>query len=220
MKIMKKTVDAGAVGGAAWAYLRVSTDMQDLENQRLEVLKLANERGLGQVRFIEETVSGRKAWREREIAGIMDQVKPGDALVVSELSRLGRSMLEVMELLAIAAGKGLRVYACKGGWSLDGTIQSKIMAMVLAMAAEIERDLISQRTKAALATKRAQGVRLGRPEGPGASKLDKHMAAIREQLGLGVPQSTVAKRFDTSSRNLSHWLAMRQIGKDGVAMAQ
>jgi DNA invertase Pin-like site-specific DNA recombinase len=135
-----------------------------VENQRLEILKLANDLNLGQVKMIDEVISGRKSWRERSIAPIiMLDLQKGDVLIVSELSRLGRSMLEIMEMLSQCAQKGIRVYAAKGNWKLDGSLQTKIMAMVLSMAAEIERDLISQRTRSALATKKAQGVRLGRP---------------------------------------------------------
>ncbi|MBU2549032.1 MAG: recombinase family protein, partial [Proteobacteria bacterium] len=116
--------------------------------------------------------------------------------------------------LALLAGRRVHVFAAKGGWALDGSLQSKIVAMVLAMAAEIERDLISQRTKAALATKRAQGVRLGRPPGPGASKLDKHRDEIIELLALGVMKHRVAARFETTPTNLRHWLKKRKIKID------
>ena len=193
------------------AYVRVSTDVQDVENQRLEILKLANEKDLGKVTMSDEVVSGRKAWRERSIAIVLDGLGKGDNLIVAEMSRLGRSMLEIMEILATCARNGVRVYAAKGNWSLDDSLQSKIMAMVLAMAAEIERDLISQRTKCALATKKAQGVVLGRPKGPGKSKLDEKSENIKELLSLGVPQRRVAAMHGTSEVNLNHWMKMRGI---------
>ena len=211
-----------------WSYIRVSTDAQDVDNQRLEVLALVKQHGLGAVKFVEENggVSGTISWRQRELSGLLDKMKRGDALVVSELSRLGRSMLEIMEILAEATRREIRIYAVKGGWTLDGSLQSKIVAMVLAMAAEIERDLLAQRTRAALATRKALVAagkswtskagrlvdRLGRPSGPGASKLDPHAAEIRELLALGVPQTKVASKFKTSPRNLRHWLIMRTQG--------
>jgi len=194
----------------AWAYLRVSTEDQDVNNQKLEILRLANEKGLGAVTFIEETASGRKSWRERRTAELLDRMKPGDSLLVAELSRLGRSMLEIMEILHLATERDLRVFAAKGGWSLDGSLPSKIVAMVLAMAAEIEKELISQRTKAALATRKAAGVTLGRPKGPGASKLDKHEAEIRELITLGVPITKIAPKFSSSVPNLRAWLKKRK----------
>ncbi|MBU2551696.1 MAG: recombinase family protein, partial [Proteobacteria bacterium] len=101
------------------AYIRVSTDRQDVDNQRLEILNLVNERGLGKAGFVEETVSGRQSWRERKLAQVIEGLAEGDNLVVAELSRLGRSMLEIMEILAVLAGRGVHVYAAKGGWALD-----------------------------------------------------------------------------------------------------
>lgn len=213
-------------GVRTWAYLRVSTDMQDVANQRLEILALANEAGLGQVSFVEDPgVSGRVPWRQRRIAGILEEMQAGDALVVAELSRLGRSMYEIMEILALAAAKGLRIYAAKGSWRLDDTLQSRILAMVFSMAAEIERDLNAQRTRAAMATRRAMAASgqawvsksgrevrgLGRPAGPGPSKLDRHEAIIRERLALGVPVTRIAADLGTSPGNLRHWIRRREI---------
>lgn len=193
------------------AYMRVSGDRQDAENQRLEILKLANDLDLGRVDFVEEVVSGRRSWRERAISGIIGGMEKGDVLVVAELSRLGRSMLEIMEILSQATRAGIRVYACKGDWRLDGSLQSKVVAMAFAIAAEIERDLISQRTRAALATRRAAGVTLGRPRGPGRSKLDPHHEEITGLLALGLPQTRIAARYGTSPRNLAHWMRQRRI---------
>jgi DNA invertase Pin-like site-specific DNA recombinase len=197
------------------AYVRVSTDRQDVENQHLEILKMANDCALGQVQFVEETVSGRKSWRDREICGVLEGLSKGDVLIVAELSRLGRSMLEIMEILSIATQRGIRVYAAKGNWSLDGSIQSKVVAMAFSMAAEIERDLISQRTKAALATKRSQGVVLGRRPGPGKSKLDANEMEIRGLLALGVPQTKIAEKYNSTPRNLWNWMSKRKIDRAG-----
>lgn len=106
------------------AYLRVSTIDQDLEKNKAAILHLANEKNLGKVHFVEETVSGKINWRRRKIANILDEVKSGDRIIVSELSRLGRSMLECMEILSIATEKGVAIYAIKGNWQLDETIVS------------------------------------------------------------------------------------------------
>jgi DNA invertase Pin-like site-specific DNA recombinase len=156
------------------AYLRVSTAEQDVEKNKSDILHLANENELGKVEWAEELASGRLSWRKREIAQVLENLQPGDNLIVSELSRLGRSMLECMEILSIGSQKQINIYAVKGNWQLDQSIQSKILAMAFAMAAEIERDLISQRTKEALAAKKRAGMKLGRPKGSGKSKLDKY----------------------------------------------
>jgi DNA invertase Pin-like site-specific DNA recombinase len=191
------------------AYLRVSTRDQDLEKNKAEILMLANRRDLGHVCFVEETVSGRVSWRQRQIAQVLDDLQAGDRLIVSELSRLGRSMLECVEILSIAAQKGIGLYAVKGEWQLDGTMHSKIMAMVFAMAAEIERELISQRTKEALRVKKAAGVTLGRPRGPGKSKLDGYQPEIEALLANGSTQKFIAKRYGTTEGNLYNWLKKR-----------
>lgn len=215
-----------------WGYLRVSTDKQDVVNQRAEILGLANVQGRGGVvEMVEDPgVSGRVPWRERKIAAILEKMAPGDALIVAELSRLGRSMYEIMEILALAVARGVSVYAVKGGWTLDDTIQSKILAMVFSMAAEIERDLNVQRTRAAMATRRAMVARgetwlskkgnvvssLGRPAGPGPSKLDKYEAVIRERLALGVSIRRLAADHGSTAQNLRRWMRQRGIGRDGA----
>jgi DNA invertase Pin-like site-specific DNA recombinase len=139
----------------------------------------------------------------------LDDLKAGDTLVVSELSRLGRSMLECMEILSIAAHKGIHLYAVKGEWQLDGSMQSKILAMVFAMAAEIERDLISQHTREALRAKKAAGFKLGRPRGPGKSKLDPFQPEIEALLANGSTQKFIARRYSTIEGNLHNWLKKR-----------
>lgn len=188
------------------AYLRVSTPDQDLEKNKFEILQLANEKGLGQVLWVEETVSGRVSWRKREIATVLEQLQSSDNLIVSELSRLGRSMLECMEILSIASQKEINVYAVKGSWRLDNSIQSKIVAMAFSMAAEIERDLISSRTKEALAARKKAGMILGRPKGVGKSKLDAFRPEIEALLANGSKQVFIAKRYGTTESNLSRWL--------------
>lgn len=193
------------------AYLRVSTTDQDLEKNKFDILQLANEKGLGHVQWVEETVSGRVSWRKRQIAGVLEQLQSEDNLIVSELSRLGRSMLECMEILSIASQKGIKVYAVKGNWRLDNSIQSKIIAMAFSMAAEIERDLISQRTKEALAARKKAGIILGRPGGIGKSKLDAYRPEIEALLANGSKQSFIAKRYGTTEPNLSRWLRKHRI---------
>jgi DNA invertase Pin-like site-specific DNA recombinase len=110
------------------AYLRVSTLDQDIEKNKADILRFANQHDLGRVRFIEEIASGRTPWRERRIAEVLEALGANDALIVAELSRLGRSMLECMEILTLATRKGIRVYSVKGNWHLDQSLQSKIIA--------------------------------------------------------------------------------------------
>lgn len=195
-------------------YLRVSTIDQDIEKNKAAILALANSKVLGHVKFVEEKVSGKISWKKRKIADILETSEKGDNIIVSELSRLGRSMLECMEILSIATQKGINIYAVKGDWQLNNSIQSKIIAMAFSMAAEIERDLISKRTKEALQVKKAAGMTLGRPKGIGKSKLDQYTVEIRALLNNGSTQTFIAKRYKTTEGNLTHWMKQHGVQKN------
>ncbi len=192
-------------------YLRVSTAEQDLEKNKMEILTLANDKDFGKVEWVEERVSGTKSWKERKIKKVIDTLTDGDRIIVPELSRLGRSMLEIMEMLSIAKDKGIYIYAVKGGWELNGSIQSKVMAMAFSIAAEIERDLISKRTTEALKARKAAGVVLGRPKGPGKSKLDQYREEIEALLKNGSTKTYIAKKYLTTLPNLYNWLKKNNI---------
>lgn len=196
------------------AYLRVSTIDQDIEKNKAAILALANHKILGHVQFIEEKVSGKVSWRKRKIAEILETTQKGDTIIVSELSRLGRSMLECMEILSIATQKGINVYAVKGDWQLTNSIQSKIVAMAFSMASEIERDLISKRTREALQVKKQNGIKLGRPKGVGKSKLDAYRVEIEALLKNGSTQKFIAGRYNTTEANLHHWMKQRGLAAE------
>lgn len=188
------------------AYLRVSTLEQDLDKNKSDILFFANENNLGKVHFIEEKISGAINWKKRELGSIIDSLSTGENLIVSEFSRLGRSMLECMEIITLCLEKKINLYAIKGAWKLDNSIQSKIMAMMFSIASEIERDLISKRTSEALRARKAKGLPLGRPKGTGKSKLDEYKMEIVALLNNGSSKVFIAKRYKTSVGNLCHWL--------------
>jgi len=198
---------------AVFAYIRVSTDKQDVENQRYEILKYANEKKLGNVEILEETVSGRKSWKDRKLGRLIEKLHKGDVLVVPELSRLGRSMLEIMELLSILLRKGVAVHIVKNQQILKDDLQSKVFAMAFSIASEIERELISQRTKDALARRKAEGKPLGRPKGSYSSKLDRYREQIEEFLSKGVSISSIAKIIGVSYPTLWSYVRRRKIGE-------
>jgi len=189
-----------------YSYLRVSTIDQELEKNKMDILKLANQKMLGNVIFVEEKVSGKVNWKKRKIYDVIHELSAGDNIIVSELSRLGRSMLECMEILSIATEKKINIYAVKGNWSLDGSIQSKIIAMAFAMASEIERELISQRTIESLRARKLRGMTLGRPVGSYNSKLDKFKPEIEALLANGSSKRFIATRYDVSEQSLYQWL--------------
>lgn len=197
--------------GKTIGYLRVSTDQQDLEKNKTDILTLANSKRLGTVDWVEEKVSGTKDWRKRKLGQVFTTLQAGDSLVVSELSRLGRSTLQILEIMKKARERDISVHAVKGGWTLNGTMESKIVLTMLAMMAEIERDLISERTKEGLRAARTKGVRLGRPKGPGRSKLDAHKPEILALLRNGSTKTFIATRYSTSLANLHNWLKKNDV---------
>jgi DNA invertase Pin-like site-specific DNA recombinase len=200
-------------------YLRVSTDGQDLEKNKNDILKLANEKKLGHVDFVEERVSGKIHWGERKISQLIESLSKGDTIIVSELSRLSRSMLECMEILSVATKQGINIYAVKGDWVLDGSLQSKITSMVFSMAAEIERELITERTKEGLRHAESKGIKLGRPKGPGKSKLDHHDEEIKALLANGSTQRFIANRYNTTSANLCNWIKKHGLDNRGNTLS-
>ena len=198
--------------GKVIGYLRVSTPDQDVEKNKADILRVANEKGfIGKVEWVEEKVSGTRDWRTRKLGGVLKKLQAGDTIIVSELSRLGRSTLQILEIMKIAKEKGIEIHAVKGGWSLNGTMESKIVLQMMAMFAEIERDIISERTKEGLRARKAAGVKLGRPKGPGKSKLDKYHDVIVSLLKNGATKTFIAKRFDCTTANLYNWLKKNKV---------
>lgn len=193
------------------AYLRVSTIDQDTEKNQSDILKFANNRAFGTVNFVEEKVSGKVSWKKRKIKDVIDNLKSGDKLIVPELSRLGRSALEIFEILAVTKEKGIAVYDVKNEIELNDSIHSQILAFAFGIAAQIERDLISKRTIEALAARKAKGVRLGRPKGPGKSKLDPYREEIVAFLKTGSTQKYIAKKYGISQPTLHNWIIKNRL---------
>lgn len=196
------------------AYLRVSTGKQETAKNKAGIRELADRKGFGMPEWIEEQASSRVKWTERKIGRIVEALGGRDRILVSEMSRLGRSMLEIMTILNTCLEKGIEVHAVKGDWSLNGSIQSKVMAMAFSIAAEIERDLISKRTREGLDAVRRKGVKLGRPRGTGKSKLDQHSPEIKGLLATGATQAYIAKRYRVTEATVSRWLKRRGISRE------
>lgn len=196
---------------ALFAYLRVSTDMQDVNTQKLGVLEYCAARKLGVPELVEDTVSSKTDWRQREIGLLLASCVAGDVVVVSEISRLARSTLQVLEIMQAAASSQVAIHVVKNAMVMDGSLQSKIYATIFGLAAEIERDFIVQRTKEGLARVRAEGIVLGRP--PGEAKtlaLDTHAKKIDHYLELKLNKRAMAKLLDVSPNTLYQWLRRRR----------
>lgn len=193
------------------AYLRVSTQEQDCEKNKFDILQFANDRSFGPVQFIEEQISGKVSWKNRKISRIIDDLEAGDRLIVPELSRLGRSLLDIMEMLSIAKRKGISIYDVKNKTELNGSFQAEIMATVFGIASQIERDLISARTIEGLKAARAKGRLLGRPKGPGKSKLDQFKPEIIALLQNGSTKTFISNRYGAALPTLHNWLHKNKI---------
>ena len=197
-----------------YAYLRVSTDRQDVDNQRHGILEYANTQGLGPVRFVEDATSGHVAWRERAIGQLLTAMATaGDVVIFAEISRMARSTLQVLEMLELGMERDLHIYIAKQHMILDGSLNSRIAATVLGLAAEIERALIAARTREALAKRRAEGKTLGRPRGAKSArlKLDVHADEIRGYLAKGISKRSIAKLVGCAESTLYDWVARRHL---------
>lgn len=193
-----------------YGYIRVSSDKQTVENQRFEINNFCANEGLAIDGWIEETISGTKAYDKRELGRLLNQVQKDDLIICAELSRLGRNLFMIMEILNICMNKECRVWTIKDNYRLGDDIQSKVLAFAFGLSAEIERNLISQRTKEALARKRAEGVVLGRPKGsktaPERFKLYKKRSLITELLNEGVSKRQIAKICKVDRGTLDRYL--------------
>lgn len=180
-----------------YGYIRVSSDKQTIENQRFEIVKFAKANDLQIDGWIEETISGVKNYNTRELGDLLEKVKKDDLIICTELSRLGRSLFMIMEILSLCMKKECKVWTIKDNYRLGDDIQSKVLAFAFGLSAEIERNLISQRTKEALARKKSEGVILGRPKGRKSShyKLTGVEETIRILRQQGVSKSEIARIF-------------------------
>ena len=181
-----------------YGYIRVSSDKQTVENQRFEINKFCESKQMVIDDWIEETISGTKNYTKRQLGNLLKKVHKDDIIVCSELSRLGRNLFMIMEILNICMTKECRVWTIKDNYRLGDDIQSKVLAFAFGLSAEIERNLISQRTKEALARKKAEGVRLGRPNGKAsknAYKLHDKEQLIRRLRVKGMSFSQIGKRL-------------------------
>lgn len=195
-----------------YGYIRVSSDKQTVENQRFEINNFCRRENITIDGWIEETISGTKAYSKRQLGSLLKRIRKDDLIICAELSRLGRNLFMIMEILNICMTKEAKVWTIKDNYRLGDDIQSKVLAFAFGLSAEIERNLISQRTKEALARKRAEGVVLGRPKGrrsaPDKYKLSGKEALIRELMKEGISQRKIAKICKVDRNTLGRYLKM------------
>ncbi len=193
---------------ATHAFLRVSTLLQDTEKNKIDILQFANHMKLGNVEFTEEHASGKINYKERKLGTLIDRLNAGDVLIVPELSRIARSITQILEVIKVTKDKGVTLYSLKENFcNNEDSITNTVTSTIFALVAQIERELISLRTREALHARKSQGIKLGRPKGKGKSKLDEHKEDILKMLSYGVPKTLIAKQYGTSVGNLYNFLS-------------
>lgn len=177
------------------AYIRKSTDKQSFEHQEYEIKQYAQKHNLKIDRWVEESISSRKELKKRQLGKLLEELKEGDVLIATEISRLGRSLLEVMGILQTCLEKNCQVWTIKESYNLKNDLQSQLLAAVFSIGISLERSLLSQRTKTALDAKKAAGVKLGRPFGAESKKLklSKNTKRIRDLLDKKVSKNQIAR---------------------------
>lgn len=203
-----------------YGYIRVSSDKQTVENQRFEISRFCKENNLNIDGWIEETISGTTPYSKRRLGKLLKNIHQGDVIICSEISRLGRSLFMIMDILNHCMQKGCRLWTIKDHYRLGDNIEAKVLAFAFGLSAEIERQLISQRTKEALARKRAEGMHLGRPFGVEPVQMlapYKHRKRIKKMLAEGYSQRMIARTLHITPQTLKRYLQRcEEEGVDGV----
>ena len=191
-----------------YGYCRCSTDKQTVRHQHYEIQKYAATYGVKIDEWVEETISSRKPLSKRKLGELLNRMKKSDVLITAELSRIGRSMLEVMFILQTCLEKNCQVWTIKENYRLGADIQSKVLAFAFGLAAEIERNLISQRTKASLESLKKDGKKLGRPVGAKnkSLKLAKNRTRINNLLAKGLPKAQIARIIGVDKMTMYRFL--------------
>jgi len=201
-----------------YGYLRVSTEKQDIDNNKVDILKKSNDLGLnGCVQWIQETISGKIDWRQRELGVLFEQLKEGDVIITSELSRFGRTISQIIDFLAQCSKKKVTIHLTKTDFKIDQSIESQVMQFSYGLSAQIERELISSRTKTGLQAAKNKGVVLGRKKDVmGLDKDTQNIKDIQKMLNEGIKIYIIAQKYKVSTQTMYRFIKKRNliIGKD------
>ena len=189
-----------------YGYIRVSTDHQNVANQHHEIATFASKNSIIINKWVEEVISSRKPLDERRLGKLLKKLKKGDILIATELSRLGRNLMEVMGILQSCLQKDCQVWTLKENYRLGADIQSKVLAFAFSLASEIERQLISERTRLSLQRLKDEGKHLGRPFGFSYRKLEKEHNRIKSLLDKGVTKAEIARLMNCTWTTLHRYI--------------
>ena len=189
-----------------YGYIRTSTEKQNNENQHFEISNFASQHQINIDCWVEETISSRKKLEDRKLGHLLQELREGDIIIASELSRLGRNLLQVMSILHHCMTLGCQVWTIKDNYRLGSDIQSKVLAFAFSLASEIERQLISERTKNSLQRLKNEGKHLGRPFGFSYQKLHKKHSQIKELLNNNVSKAEIARTMGCTWQTLHRYI--------------
>jgi DNA invertase Pin-like site-specific DNA recombinase len=187
-------------------YLKYGLTGKEAKKVKERIIKFADDRNFNNVQFIEESIESKRPWKDRTIGSVLHQLEKGDRLILTEMSCLGKSILEIMVILSSLEEKGINIYDVHNSWDIDSEFDNKAPSFIFSIVAQIERKLIRTRTKAGLQAAREKGKILGRPQGTGKSRLDSHKNEIISLLKSGSKKAYIAKKYHTSPPNLQNWL--------------
>lgn len=197
--------------GQVYGYLRVSTEEQNIENNKHTIQQKKDDLGLiGQIEWIDEKISGTIYWGKRELGKLINKMKEGDILIMSEISRIGRKSLEISEFLSVALRKGIVIHSLDIPKPIDGSLESMMYVNGFSFGAQMEREAISKRTKVALEKKKIElakeGKQLGRPKGEGLHKLDPHKDKIKELIDMGVTLTRISDDYKVTMPTICNYV--------------
>ncbi len=198
---------------AVYGYLRVSTKEQNSQYQKDMILNYANENNYVPVTFIDETMSGAKSYKNRELGKLLDKLSSGDILLVNEFSRLGRSLLDILEIIKVVNEHEAQLIVVRDKLIIGDDMNSKLLTTMFGIVSEIERDLLKSRVKEGLDAAKAREVKLGRKPGPAKSKLDPHKEKIQEYLDKEISKASIAKLLDVNKQTLYSFIKKHEMKK-------
>jgi len=198
---------------SVYGYLRVSTKEQNSQYQKNMILNYANENSFTPVIFIDETMSGAKSYKNRALGNIIEKMSNGDILLVNEFSRLGRSLLDILEIIKTINEKEAQLIIVRDNLKIGDDISSKLLTTMFGIVSEIERDLLKSRVKEGLASAKARGVKLGRKKGISKSKLDPHKEVIQGYLDKEISKASISKLLEVNKQTLYSFIKKYKMQK-------